>query len=69
MDIRSKLYPYPVLSSANDDYTGSSFRRIVHFDVFYRQRSQFVIIKKLILGLRLDLFNDCPQCAARHIQV
>ena len=25
MDIRSKLYPYPVLSSANDDYTGSSF--------------------------------------------
>ena len=25
MDIRSKLYPYPVLSEGTDDYTGSSF--------------------------------------------
>ena len=25
MDIRSKLYPYPVLSDGTDDYTGSSF--------------------------------------------
>ena len=49
MDIRAKLYPYPVLSADNDDYVDSEFS----FEVSAVQQ-----VREIELDLKLTLKND-----------
>ena len=76
MDIRSKLYPYPVLSSANDDYTGSSFTftpniskgpREVVFD--FALNLQDSMLQQLIGEGQAEfvIHIECPYTAFREI--
>lgn len=76
MDIRSKLYPYPVLSSANDDYTGSSFTftpniskgpREVVFD--FALNLQDSTLQQLISEGQAEfvIHIECPYTAFREI--
>lgn len=76
MDIRSKLYPYPVLSSGNDDYSGSSFTFTPNISKGPRE-----IVFDFTLDLQDDVLNqmisegraefvvhiECPYTAYREM--
>ena len=49
MDVRTRLYPYPVLSADNDDYVDSEFS----FEVKAVQQ-----VREIVLDLNLTLKND-----------
>ncbi len=49
MEIRARLYPYPVLSSETDDYTGSTFS----FDVTAKQQ-----VREISFNISISLDNE-----------
>ena len=49
MEIRNRLFPYPVLCMENDDYIGSTF------DVQFSQTEE---LKDIVLQFEVELDND-----------